>query len=193
MPKTKSFISSLKKIDIHRVAIGICLIFLGVLIISRTLPALHAKEADASGEVNAQAFGSGEKTDEKKTPTRIIIPAVSIDLEVKTSKIVRGYWEVFDHTAAWGEQSGYPGQPGNQVIFAHARKGLFLPLKDVQMGAKVYVMTDDKWYSYEVKEIKAVYPNQLEVIAPTTDETLTLYTCTGYEDSKRLILVAKRT
>jgi LPXTG-site transpeptidase (sortase) family protein len=122
----------------------------------------------------------------------VIIPAVSIDITVQHAKIIAGYWQVFNDTAAWGEESGYPGKPGNQVIFAHARKGLFLPLKDVTTGMKVYVMTDNAWYAYEVKEIKAVYPNQKEVIAPTTDETLTLYTCTGYEDSKRLIVIAKR-
>jgi sortase A len=113
-------------------------------------------------------------------------------LPVKTAKIVAGYWQVFEDTAAWGEDSGYPGKSGNQVIFAHARKGLFLPLRGIAVGDKVYIMTDAAWYAYEVKEIKDVTPDQKEVIAPTTDETLTLYTCTGFEDSKRLIVVAKR-
>ena len=48
------------------------------------------------------------------------------------------------------------------------------------------------WYSYEVVDIKEVYPNQTEVIEETDDETLTLYTCSGFADSKRLIVVAKR-
>lgn len=125
-------------------------------------------------------------------PTRVIIPKVSIDLPVKYSRIVRGYWEVFPDTAAWGEGSGLPGSVGNQVIFAHAREGLFLPLKGVSVGDRVYVTTEDDWFSYEVKEITEVFPDQKEVIMPTTDETLTLYTCTGFEDAKRLIVVAKR-
>ncbi|MEK7168460.1 MAG: sortase [Patescibacteria group bacterium] len=125
-------------------------------------------------------------------PTRIIIPSVSIDTSVKKALIIRGYWQVFADSAAWGEQSGIPGQVGNQVIFAHKRSGLFLPLKDIGIGAKIYVLTDDKSYSYEVKEIKDVKPNQIEVVAPTIDETLTLYTCSGFGDIERLIVVAKR-
>ena len=125
-------------------------------------------------------------------PTRIIIPSVSIDLPVKKALIIAGYWQVFTDSAAWGDQSGIPGRAGNQVIFAHSRSGLFLPLKDVQLGAKIYVLTDDKSYVYEVKEMKDVKPNQIEVVAPTTDETLTLYTCSGFGDIERLIVVAKR-
>lgn len=125
-------------------------------------------------------------------PNRIIIPSVSIDIPVKKALIVRGYWQVFNDSAAWGDQSGIPGRPGNQVIFAHTRAGLFLPLHDVKVGEKVYVTTNDGWFAYEVKEIKTVLPSQIDVVAPTTDETLTLYTCTDFNDSKRLIVIAKR-
>lgn len=129
---------------------------------------------------------------EGDTPQRVIIPDLKIDLVVKTSRIIKGYWEVFANSAGWGEGSGLPGKPGNQVIFAHARVGLFLPLKEVKVGMKVYVLTDNEWFSYEIREIKEVLPNQIEVIAPTEDETLTLYTCSGFADEKRLIAIAKR-
>ena len=111
---------------------------------------------------------------------------------MKPAKVVKGKWEVFEDSAAFGLGSTEPGKAGNTVIFAHARKGLFLPLRDIKNSDKVYVMTKDKWFAYEVKEIREVYPKQIEVIAPTTDETLTLYTCSGFADSKRLIVIAKR-
>lgn len=41
-------------------------------------------------------------------------------------------------------------------------------------------------------DTKEVLPESVEVVAPTTDETLTLYTCTGFADQKRLIVTAKR-
>lgn len=125
-------------------------------------------------------------------PTRIVIPDLRLDVAVQPARIVRGYWEVFDDRAGFGLGSAYPQETGNQVIFAHAREGLFLPLKSVQTGQRIYVLTAAKWYTYEVKEIKEVLPSQKEVIAPTADATLTLYTCTGFADSKRLIVVAKR-
>ena len=46
------------------------------------------------------------------------------------------------------------------------------------------------WYKYKVNKITAVYPNQTQVIMPTKRETLTLYTCTGFYDEKRLIITA---
>lgn len=136
--------------------------------------------------------GLSEKEAVGELPKRIIIPDLSINLEVRKAEIISGFWEVFSDGAAWGSGSGLPGEAGNQVIFAHAREGLFLPLKNIKTDMAIYVLTDDNWYGYKVKEIKEVYPDQIEVISPTEDETLTLYTCSGFKDSKRLIVVAKR-
>lgn len=123
-------------------------------------------------------------------PVRILIPKADIDIKVIDAKIVDGYWELSDNTASYGLGSEHPGIKGNTVIFAHARQGLFYNLKDVQLGDIVYVFTKDKWYRYKVSKITAVYPNQTEVIQPTKKETLTLYTCTGFYDEKRLIVTA---
>lgn len=125
-------------------------------------------------------------------PQRIVVPAISTDIAVKPAKVIKGKWEVFEDSAAFGLGSTEPGKAGNTVIFAHARKGLFLPLRDIKNSDKVYLMTKDKWFAYEVKEIKEVLPSDISVIKPTEDETLTLYTCSGFADSKRLIVVAKR-
>lgn len=133
------------------------------------------------------------RIDKKKSPPiRIIIPTVGIDIPVKEAKVVNGYWEVFPDRAGFGLGSAYPDEIGNQVIYAHAREGLFLPLKKVKMGDRIMVLTKDNWYTYKVKSIKEVLPSQIEVIAPTKETILTLYTCSGYSDSKRLIVAAER-
>ena len=129
----------------------------------------------------------------KSPPIRIFISSLDIDLAVKEAKIVNGFWEVFPDSAGFGLGSAYPEDTGNSVIFAHARKGLFLPLKDIKQGETILVLTKDKWYSYTVAEIKEVLPSATEVIAPTSDSVLTLYTCSGYADSKRFIVTAKKT
>ena len=129
---------------------------------------------------------------ESELPKRIIIPSRSIDLPVKPAKIVGETWELSDETASFGLGSALPGKAGNAVIFAHAKWKLFGPLRNIKKGEKIYVLTGADWYLYEVKEIKTVLPNRVEVIKPTEDETLTLYTCSGFADTKRLIVVAKR-
>ena len=176
-----------------KVGLGIALILLGIIFVfgGAGLFKRTSSETFASEPVKIEGFIASEEALEK-VPQRIILPELSIDLPVKNSGLINGYWQVFTDVAGWGEGSGLPGERGNQVIFAHARRGLFLPLRDIKLGAKVYVLSKEKWYQYEVKEIKQVLPTQVEVIAPTEDETLTLYTCSGFTDSKRLIVVAKR-
>ncbi len=128
----------------------------------------------------------------KPIPNHIIIPSIQIDLLVKEAQIRSGYWEVFPDTAGYGKGSGFPGEVGNQVIFAHARPGLFGDLPKITNGSFIYILTENVWYKYRVVGKKEVTPNQLEVITSTPDETLTLYTCSGLVDNKRFIVTAKR-
>ncbi|MBI3379771.1 sortase [Candidatus Gottesmanbacteria bacterium] len=128
----------------------------------------------------------------KNPPVRLTIPALQIDLPVKEAKVVKGYWEVFPDSAAFGLGSSYPDEVGNEVIFAHARDGLFAPLRNAKVGQNITVFTKDKWYSYKINAIKEVLPNQTDVIGPSKDTVLTLYTCSGFSDSKRLIVTAQR-
>lgn len=124
-------------------------------------------------------------------PFRILVPGIFVDLPIVEAKVVNGFWELSENSASHGIGSANPGENGNIIIFAHARTGLFYNLKDLKNDAPVYLLTKDRWYRYRVREIKSVYPNQVETIAPTTDETLTLYTCSGFLDEKRLLVIAK--
>lgn len=136
---------------------------------------------------------NAKKTNRLVPPNRVLLPSLGIDLPVKEAKVINGYWQVFPDSAGFGLGSAYPGDQGNQVIFAHARQGLFADLPKLNLNDRIYVLTGSEWYQYNVVAKKEVYPNQVEVIKPTSDETLTLYTCSGFADKKRLIVVAKRT
>ena len=126
----------------------------------------------------------------KEPPLRIVIPDLSIDLPIVMAKIVNGYWELSETTASHGMGSANPGELGNTVIFAHAREKLFLPLRKIKKDQNIYVLTPNNWYRYKVEDIKEVTPDKIEVIAPSSDERLTLFTCSGFLDKKRLIVVA---
>lgn len=129
-----------------------------------------------------------EKTN--SPPIEILIPSVNIHLPVVEAKIVDGFWEISETTASHGVGSANPKDKGNIVIFAHARVGLFYNLKNIKENDEVYVLTKDSWRKYRVSQITSVYPNQTEVIGPTKNEVLTLYTCSGFSDEKRLIVKA---
>lgn len=178
--------------------IGFLLIFLGIFVIS------NLADIELSKYKNEKAISSRTGKEPIKInnflvdpleifdpPQRIVLPKHQIDLKVVEAPIIDGFWETSEINASHGEGSASPGQIGNMVIFAHARVGLFYNLRDVQTNDLIYVFTKDKWYQYKVSKITSVYPNQIEVISPTADEQLTLYTCSGFADEKRLIVIAK--
>lgn len=176
-----------------KLALGVSLLIAGLLLFGSDSKKEYRDNSStfAQEPIKVEGFTGGIESG-YSLPKRIIIPDLNMDLVVEKARNIDGYWEVFPDKAGWGDGSGIPGQNGNQVIFAHAREGLFLPLRSIKVGMRIYILTDSFWGGYKVSEIKEVTPDQIEVIAPTPDETLTLYTCSGFKDSKRLIVVAKR-
>lgn len=191
-----------KNNDSSKIALGISLIFLGALLVlgkqniysEDTIQKKMQQKLSQSFEKEPVIL-SGFKNDrleESLIPEKIIIASLNIDLAVEEANIIDGYWEVFPDKAGWGSGSGIPGQAGNIVIFAHAKEDLFAPLREIKKDAAIYLFTKNAWYEYEVIEIKEVLPSQTEEIADSEEEILTLYTCSGFADSKRLIVKAKR-
>lgn len=197
MPKKKLLSSKNKKntkrLDIKTYFLRNKIIGLTFLILAFVLLVFPINSSiQKPNEKNPIAINS-ELLSSKKTldnPIRILIPKADIDLPVVDAKIVNGYWEISETTASYGLGSGHPGEKGNTVIFAHARQGLFYNLKDVKVQDTIYVFTKDEWFIYKVNKITEVFPNQTEVIEPTKNQVLTLYTCSGFYDEKRLIITA---
>lgn len=124
-------------------------------------------------------------------PVSIKIGAVGVDLSVQSASIRDGYWEIAEDRATHLKSSGHPTENTNIVIYAHNKWHLFYPLHSVQQGQIVEVVTEDgETHVYKVSEIYEVTPDEIEVVLPTQFETLTLYTCTGWFDEKRLVVRA---
>lgn len=138
-------------------------------------------------KIDAKLLSNKKST---QTPQRILIPKYKLDLKIIEANVVSGFWELSESSASHGVGSGNLGEKGNIVVFAHARDELFGPIRDIKKGDAIYLLTKNSWHKYRVSETKLVDPNQIEVIAPTPKETLTLFTCSGFLDSKRLIVKA---
>src|SRR3989338_5264120 len=156
------------KSNINRTLLGIVFILVGfawfILIFGTS--GVQSQKEDAAKEpiVADEAF---EKKTNESVVRNIIIPRLNIDLSITPSKIKNGYWEVSETTASHGEGSANPGEGGNVVVFAN-----------------------DQWYKYKVSETVDVYPSDITTVAPTDSEVLTLFTCSGFFDEKRLIVKA---
>jgi sortase A len=124
-------------------------------------------------------------------PQRMYIPRVGLDTPVIEVFLEGSTWQVADYAAGYHHGSALPGTPGNTVMAGHAglRGAVFRDLPNLTTGDEVVIDTGDWRYHYRVREIKNVWPTQVEVMDPTPTPTLTLITCTNW-DTQRLVVVA---
>ncbi len=95
-----------------------------------------------------------------------------------------------------------PGKPGNVVIFGHSSgqawapgnyKFIFTHLGNVVNNQKIFLDYQGTRYIYRIISTKIVPPTDISVLDPTTENTLTLITCTPVGTNKnRLIVTAKQ-
>jgi len=72
--------------------------------------------------------------------------------------------------------SAYPGERGNVALAGH-RDTYFRPLKDLEEGDVIKIITPDGTFSYRVDSIIVVPPNRGDFVLPSQSPELTLVTC----------------
>ncbi len=73
-------------------------------------------------------------------------------------------------------ETALPGEHGNAALAAH-RDSFFRPLKHVRKGDRIQVTTPEGTHEYAVSETRIVDPEDVWVLDPTPQPTLTLVTC----------------
>ncbi len=98
----------------------------------------------------------------------------SIELEVP---ILEGVDEVTLNRAI-GRIGGTAqlGEVGNMGLAGH-RDGFFRSLKDIQVGDVIHLDTLSDTYRYVVDDLSIITPDEISVLGPTSEQTLTLVTC----------------
>jgi sortase A len=118
---------------------------------------------------------------------RIQIPALKVD-----APIVQGDgWEQLKKGIAQHIGSANPGQVGNVVLSGHndVYGELFRYLDKLVPGDKVILYTQQRQYVYVITQTILVQPTQVEVMAPTSESTVTLISCYPYLVDKQRIVV----
>ncbi|MFC1626702.1 sortase [Patescibacteria group bacterium] len=124
----------------------------------------------------------------------IHITKLLLTLPVFETTINNGTWEIANEGASHLGISGAPGADTNIVIYAHNSLDKFGALRDLHPGDKVQLTTDDGLtHEYMIDKTHEVTPTNIEIISPTQEEILTLYTCSGIADTKRFVVHAKPT
>lgn len=120
-------------------------------------------------------------------PVHITV-GTKINIPIVEETVVDGSLQVSPTRANHLLASALPGENGNVIIYGHNLNTIFGYLVDAQVGDPVTVITDDGvLHTYKISEINIVDPSQTSLLAPTTSEVLTLYTCTGLLDSLRFV------
>jgi sortase A len=78
------------------------------------------------------------------------------------------------------EDTPFPGQTGNVGIAGH-RDTVFRPLRHIHLGDEMKLTTADRVYHYKISKTLIVTPDDVYVLDPTTQPTLTLVTCYPFD------------
>jgi sortase A len=88
-----------------------------------------------------------------------------------------------------------PGQPGNVGLAGH-RDTLFRPLKDLRIRDEIQFSTLNGDFRYIVESLVVVDPNDVGVLAPSSENMLTLVTCYPFfyigAAPKRFVVIARQ-
>jgi sortase A len=88
-----------------------------------------------------------------------------------------------------------PWEGGNSAFAGH-RDGLFRPLKDIKIGDEILFRTSRDQYRYRVTGTAIVTPDDVSVLEPRSQPSLTLITCYPFSyvgnAPKRFIIHASR-
>jgi sortase A len=120
---------------------------------------------------------------------RIQIPAIGIE-----APIVQGDgWEQLKKGVGQHIGTPNPGENGNIVLSAHndVFGEIFRDLDQLEEGDKVILYTNQRTYTYIVRQSQIVEPTQVEVMAPTKEPVVTLISCYPYRiDNQRIVITA---
>ena len=125
-------------------------------------------------------------TPSNRVATRVVIPALQIDLPVVKPPGNSSTYPLCN-VAQFIQSLSQPGLPGATYLYAHAREGMFLPILEASLvnngksmiGMLVQVYTsDNRYYLYQVTEVRRHQLTLNDAIA-AKDQELWLQTSEG--------------
>ncbi|HSQ17189.1 MAG TPA: class D sortase [Anaerolineales bacterium] len=117
------------------------------------------------------------------------IPTIQVDAPI----VLGDGWEQLKKGVGQHIGSSNPGQDGNLVLSAHndVFGQIFRYLDQLKRGDEVIVYTAQRAYVYVVTGTLIVEPTAVEVMAASSDPTLTLISCYPYlVDNQRIVVQA---
>lgn len=131
---------------------------------------------------------------DSKYPQSITISSINVNLAVIPSAKKNGKFETTKNGVTYLTNSVLPSQTGNSVFYGHNWPNLLGSLKKVKRGDTIelkYPSGEIKTFTIDlVTEMPAEYA---KVSLESDQKVMTIYTCSGFLDSKRIIVTANYT
>ena len=166
------------------ILLGLALLVAGLVVVN------VIKKVDWISKPTHQATESPQEASKK--PTKIYIPKLGRVLYVSDGYFDNNRWIVSETGVSFYTDSAIPGH-GNSVLYGHNRKGILGGLWRLNEGDFVYViLKNGHFVKYQISEEKEIKPTQVEILAQTQDSKLTLYTCSGFLDTARFVVIGSQ-
>lgn len=118
---------------------------------------------------------------------QIQIPAIGVNAPI----VMGDGWEQLKKGVGQHLGTANPGEAGNLVLSAHNDifSEIFRDLDQLEEGDEIIIITQDRSFTYVVTGTQIVEPDRVDLLAPTTNSTITLISCYPYHvDDKRIIV-----
>ena len=123
-------------------------------------------------------------------PTSIRIPSIGVKLPIIPSQFTNNQFQTTNDGVSYLASTPLPGTIGNSVMYGHNWPNLLGDLPKIKTGDLIVVEQGNKITRFTVAFINVVSANETHVQQNTNDIRLTIYTCTGFFDSKRFVVKA---
>jgi LPXTG-site transpeptidase (sortase) family protein len=124
-------------------------------------------------------------------PEMLTIASAGISLPIVPVEVTNSGWETTEKGIGYLTSSPLPGQKGNSVLYGHNWSNILGNLYKTRIGDTISVSyPNGKTVSFTVAYISIVSPDQIHTIGQTSDIRITVYTCAGFFDEKRLVVSA---
>jgi len=162
-----------------------CLLLSVYLIYERTNPNNLAFSDFVQEGNEGQNFG-------KTQPLAITLPTLKKTLPIFPAIVSKDSWQTSPSGVSYLSSSPLPGEKGNSILYGHNWPNLLGSLAKMKPGDRIEIaFSDGSIREFVVAYTTTVNPGQVEILKDSEDSRLTLYTCTGFLDSKRFVVTAK--
>ncbi|MCX6081790.1 MAG: sortase, partial [Chloroflexi bacterium] len=116
------------------------------------------------------------------------IPELNIRSNIVGVPMTNGNWDTtwLGNNAGYLAGTAFPSWKGNSAITGHVyayngKPGLFVNLSQLKWGSQVRIHAYGEIYTYEVRLVKTIWPDEVWVLGHKPEAWLTLLTCKDYD------------